>query len=193
MTPHVQASALEVLNRSAFPVQLRFYREKHLIWDVWLTSGTEMSVPDPVRAEIDVNVVFTDATSRVTYRVRTCICSKAKRLVTQMLATEGSVRFELDIEPGDTVGDIEIHNLCSSNVLIEARYMRTPFVMTSVLEASASSTLNFKGVEVTAIMNGITTARIAIKDWCSDLLIDSEPLKHDGLPIVSLVPRRKEQ
>ncbi|SHM55569.1 hypothetical protein SAMN05216593_101508 [Pseudomonas asturiensis] len=192
MTPHAQSTALEVLNRSGCPVQLRFYRGAHLIWDVWLASGSELSVPDPVHAEIDICVVFIDPVSRVTYRIRTRICSKAKRLVTRMLAEEGSVRFDLDIEPGDTISDIDVHNLCSGKVLIEARYLHSPFVLTSALDTSGSGTLNFRGVEVAAIMNGITTARIAIKDWSSDLLIDSSSPGHDGVATVSLVPHSKD-
>ena len=193
MNSHGQSAALSVLNRSAFAVQLRFYRDQHLTWDAWLAPGGDMSVPDPGQADVEVSAVFTDERSRVTYRVPTRVTGRSVRLVAKLLVSAGALRFSLDTEPGSQADAIEIQNLCAGTVRFDTRFMHSPFTLTKVLGPAAVSSLALSGIEVAAIINGITTTRVAIRDWASELLIDSQPSQDHGLPTLKLVTRGHRQ
>jgi len=189
VTLHARTSALRALNRSLCAVQLRFYQESCLIWDAWLGAGAGLSVPDPGHCDIDIRAYFTDENTCVTHMVPARPVGKSGRLVAKMQARANTCQFSLDHEAAGTAKGIELYNQCAGNVRFEARFLRSPFLRTLELQGACTGLLTATGMEVAALVNGITTERVPIRRWRSDLLIDTRTHNGNAIPIIKLIIR----
>ncbi|NWA03618.1 hypothetical protein [Pseudomonas gingeri] len=190
MNLHARTSALRVLNRSLCAVQLRFYQENCLIWDAWLSAGAGLSIPDPEGSGIDIRAYFTDENTCVTHMAPARPPAKPGRLVAKMQARGDSYQFSLDDEAASTAEGIELYNQCAGNVRFEVRFLRSPFARTFELPSTRSTLLAATGMEVAALVNGVTTARVPINQWYSDLLIDTRTHQGNTSPTINLIVRR---
>ncbi|NWD67495.1 hypothetical protein HX870_07800 [Pseudomonas gingeri] len=189
MTLNARTSALRALNRSLCAVHLRFYQESCLIWDSWLGAGAGLSIPDPRDCDIDIRAYFTDENTCVTHMAPARPPAKSGRLVAKMQARANTYQFSLDNEAASTAEGIELYNQCAGSVRFEARFLRSPFIRTFELQGAHTGLLTATGMEVTALVNGITTERVSINQWSSDLLIDTRAHHGNATPTINLIVR----
>jgi len=170
MTPR-PTGPLRILNQTALRARLRFRCNGFLIWDTWIEAGSNLAVPDPNAGDIMVSTTLLDPVTNVVYTVPSKITKKSVRLVAKTFFAAGAGSFSVDQEPSDQTGQVGLLNLTSSDLRFQFRFPDSPFSLSTVVAPQAEQILGFNSLDVSATVDGITSAATPIKSWLSDVVI----------------------
>jgi hypothetical protein len=170
MTPRPMGP-LRILNQTALRARLRFRCDGFPIWDTWIEAGSNLAVPNVNAGDIMVNTALVDPVTNVTYTVPSRISRKSVRLVAKTFSAAGAGGFNVDQEPFDQAGHVGLLNLTSTDLRFLFRFPDSPFSLSTVVAPQVEQILGFTTLDVSATVDGITSAATAIKSWSSDVVI----------------------
>ncbi|SDX58490.1 hypothetical protein SAMN04515617_10518 [Collimonas sp. OK242] len=162
---------LRILNQTALHARLRFRCDGFPIWDTWIEAGSNLAVPNPNAGDIMVSTALVDPVTNVAYTVPSRISRKSVRLVAKMFFAAGAGSFSVDQEPFDQAGQVGLLNLTSTDLRFLFRFPDSPFSLSTVVAPQAEQILGFTTLDVSATVDGITSAATPIKSWSSDVVI----------------------
>lgn len=186
MTTNLRDASLCVLNLCACQVLVRFYCEKCLIWETWLTAGGAVSIPDPMLSDLQAYAVFTDRRQSVTYSASASASQSTVKLVGRMMVMSNASRFSLETEAGSWPGIVELHNQGAGDIRFDLSFVGSPFSVARLVSAGATDAIDMRMIDMVAVMKGITTQPIQITDWASEITITTTFVHGEEMPVVNI-------
>lgn len=175
-------AVLVVHNNTAHPARLRFRCDKHLLWDAWVAADGSVDVPDPGQACIAGQALFTDPGTAVRYTHPFELPLWCARLALSMVAREGLVRLQFDVDNSVPCGEIRLVNDTGAAVEFALHALHTPFAFSSRVAAYSAAELLLADITMTVTLDGITTEPVRPGTWAGHWTIHTSRLHSSAFP-----------
>jgi len=183
--------SLSILNQSASRGRLRFRCGGFPVWDTWIEAGSRISAPPLDSGNLVASATLVDPVTKVTYTVPARVSGKSVRLVAKMTFTAGAASFNVEQEPSNRAGYIALLNLTAAELRFSFDFLDSPFNLNTAVAAQSEQILDLTHLDVSAIVDCVTSAVVPIKSWSSDGVIGVDELHGQKFPHLKLSAREK--
>lgn len=186
MTSMQRASNLLVCNLTLYPVRLRFRCDGRPAWDAWVAAGGEITVPEPQPAALAVSVSYVDPVAQVSYTLPYRPAAAGTHLVACVRNLAQASYFECDTQAGAAPHALELINSTAGAAHFILAFRRTPFVVQCPVRPAATARVCTGEFDLSVTLAGITSARLPIEAWRSEVEISATQWNGNEIPHLRL-------